>query len=115
MTTGPRAILAYDGSLASDPLAFYLPGIAWTEPGNGAVTVGEVAVVGYRWQALGRPLPPGVRLISTKTVNDFVVDRFSIDPSQTVSRAQIAATAGSLLGPPVVGAAVLVQNPPSAR
>jgi 4-amino-4-deoxy-L-arabinose transferase-like glycosyltransferase len=108
--SGPRAIVAYDGSLATDPLAFYLPGIPWTEPSKGAITVGELDVVGHPWQTLGRPLPAGVRLISTKAVDDFVVDRFSIDPSHAMSRAQIAATAGSLLGPPVVGAAVLVQS-----
>jgi mannosyltransferase len=114
-TSGTRAIVAYDGSLATDPLATYLPRVPWTEPSNGAVTVGEVDIVGYRWQTLGRPLPRGARLISTKTVDDFVVDRFSIDPSQRLTRAQIAATAGSLLGPSVVGAAVLVQNSTTAR
>ena len=114
--TGSRAIVAYDGSFANDPLAVYLPGIPWTEPSNRAVTrVGEVDVVGYRWQTLGRPLPAGFRLIATKAINDFVVARFSIDPSRSLSRARIAARAGSLLGPPVVGAAVLIQNPPSAR
>ncbi|MGH2885106.1 MAG: hypothetical protein ACRDPA_20780 [Solirubrobacteraceae bacterium] len=112
---GTRAIVAYEGSLATDPLATYLPRVPWTEPSRGAVTVGEVDVVGYRWQTLGRPLPAGARLISTKTVDDFVVDRFLLGSSRTLTRAQVAATAGSLLGPPVVGAAVLVQNSPSAR
>jgi mannosyltransferase len=113
--SGTRAIVAYDGSLATDPLAIYLPRVPWTETSAGPVTIGEVDVVGYRWQALGRPLPAGARLISTKAVHDFVVDRFSIDPSRTLTRAQISATAGSLLGPSVVGAAVLVQNAAAAR
>ena len=114
-TSGTRAIVAYDGSLATDPLATYLPRIPWTEPSDGAVTVGEVDVVGYRWQTLGRPLPVGARLRSAKTVHDFVVDRFSIDPSRSMTKTQIAATAGLLLGPPVDGAAVLVQHTSSAR
>ncbi len=113
--SGTRAIVAYDGSLATDPLATYLPHVPWAEPSNGAVTVGELDVVGYRWQTVGRPLPAGARLISTKTVHDFVVDRFALEPSRSLTRAQVAAAAGSLLGPPVVGAAVLVQNSPSAR
>jgi len=114
-TAGTRAIVAYDGSLATDPLATYLPRVPWTQSSNGAVTVGEVDVVGYRWQTLGRPLPAGAGLISAKAVDDFVVDRFSIGRSRSLTRAQIAATAGSLLGPPVVGSAVLIQNAASAR
>lgn len=114
-TSGTRAIVAYDGSLATDPLATYLPRIPWTEPSSGAVTVGEIDVVGYRWQTLGRSLPVDAGLISTRTVDDFVVDRFSIDPLRNLTRAQIAATAGSLLGPPVDGSAVLVQYRGSAR
>jgi mannosyltransferase len=113
--SGTRAIVAYDGSLATDPLATYLPRVPWTEPSDRPVTVGEVDVVGYRWQTPGRPVPAGARLISSKTVDDFVVDRFSLDPSRTLTRSQVAAAAGSLLGPPVVGPAVLVQNSPSAR
>ena len=81
--SGARAIVAYDGSLATDPLATYLPRVPWTEPSNGAVTVGELDVVGYRWQTVGRPLPAGARLISTKTVDDFVVDRFALEPPRT--------------------------------
>ena len=113
--SGTRAIVAYDGSLATDPLAIYLPRVPWNQPAGGSATVGEVDVVGYRWQTLGRPLPAGARLISTKAVNDYVVDRFSIDPSRSLTRAQIATTAGSLLAPGVVGAAVLVQNAAAAR
>jgi len=112
---GTRAIVADDGSLATDPLATYLPRVPWNQPASGSATVGEVDVVGYRWQTLGRPLPAGARLISSKAVNDYVVDRFSIDPSRSLTRAQIATTAGSLLTPGVVGAAVLVQNAAAAR
>ena len=114
-TNSARAIVADAGSLATDPLATYLPRVPWNQPPTGSATVGEVDVIGYRWQTLGRPLPAGARLISTKTVDDYVVGRFSIDPSRSLTRAQLAATAGSLLGPPVVGAAVLIQNAASAR
>jgi mannosyltransferase len=107
--SGPRAIVADDGALATDPLAIYLPGVPWTEPTTGTVTVGEVDVVGYRWQTLGR-LPAGVKLLGAKTVDDYVVDRFSVDPAWTLSRPAIAGRAATLLGPAPPGAAVLVQR-----
>ena len=110
---GPRAIVAYGGSLATDPLATYLPGVPWTAPSSGPVSVGEIDVVGYRWQALGHPLPGGVGVISRSTVNDFVVDRFSVAPARRLTTAQIGVLAGSLLGPGVAGPAVLVQRPSS--
>jgi len=111
----PRAIVAYDGATATDPLAIYLRGVPWSGPGNAPATVGEVDVVGHPWQTLGRPLPSGVHLIGSRTVNDFVVDRFSIDPSERLTAAQIGASAGQLLGPPLPAPAVLIQNPPTAR
>jgi mannosyltransferase len=112
---GPRAIVAYDGSTATDPLAIYLPGVPWSGPGSRPVTVGEVDVVGHRWQALGHPLPPGVGLIDSRTVDDFLIDRFSIDPAERQSPAQVGAAAGQLLGPPLPSPAVLIQNPSSMR
>jgi mannosyltransferase len=112
--TGPRAIVAYPGAPSTDPLATYLPGVPWINPAIGPVTVGEVDVVGYRWQALGRPLPQGVSLISRSTVNDFVVDRFAVSPARRLTTAQVGVLAGSLLGPGVAGPAVLVQRPSSA-
>ena len=112
---GPRFIVAYDGATATDPLAIYLPGVPWTESGSRAVTVGEVDVVGHPWQALGHPLPTGVKLIGSRTVEDFLVDRFSIAPARRLTTAQAGAMAGQLLGPPLSGAAVLIQSPGSAR
>ncbi len=112
---GPRAIVAYDGAAASDPLALYLPGVPWTESGSGPVTVREVDVIGHRWQALGDPLPTGVKLIGSRTVDDFLVDRFSVEPARGLTRAQVQAQAGQLLGPPLSGAVVLIQSPSSAR
>ncbi len=107
---GTRAIIADDGQFATDPLAVYLPGVPWTEPAKGAVTVGEVDVVGYVWQTLGR-LPAGLQLISSKTVNDYVVDRFSVAPAWTLSRQAIAQRAATLVVPATAGPAVLVQSP----
>ncbi len=79
------------------------------------MTVGEVDVVGHPWQALGHPLPAGVKLIRRRTVDDFLVDRFSIAPARRLTTAQVRALAGQLLGPPLSGAAVLSQSPSSAR
>jgi len=112
--TGPaagRAIVAYDGDLAGGPLAIYLPHVAWSQRASGAATVAEIDVVGHIWQAVGRPLPSGVRLISSKVVHDFLIARFAIGPAQRLSRAQVQARAPSLLGPAVASGVVLVQSP----
>ena len=107
----PRAIVAYDGSTATDPLAIYLPGVPWSGPGTAPATVGEVDVVGYPWQTLSRPLPRGVQLKGSRTVDGFVIDRFSFDTAERLRPAQIGASAGQLLGPPLASPAVLIQNP----
>jgi Na+(H+)/acetate symporter ActP len=60
-------------------------------------------------------LPAGTRLVSSHTVDDFLVDRFSIAPARALTQSQITAIAGQLLTPPVAGAAVLVQSPHGAR
>jgi mannosyltransferase len=111
--TGQRAIVAYDGQFATDPLAFYIPDVPWTEPTRGLVRVGEVDVVGYTWQTVGagKPLPRGVTLLGSKRVNGYLVDRFSLDPAWVLTRAAIAARVGALLGPAPTGGAVLVQTP----
>jgi Na+(H+)/acetate symporter ActP len=53
--------------------------------------------------------------VSSHTVDDFLVDRFSIAPARALTQSQITAIAGQLLTPPVAGAAVLVQSPHSAN
>ena len=110
-----RAIVANDGSTATDPLAIYLPGVPWTGGPAGPVTVDEVDVVGHRWQTRAPALPAGTRLVSSHTVDDFLVDRFSIAPARALTQSQITAIAGQLLTPPVAGAAVLVQSPHGAH
>ena len=108
---GGRAIVAYDGALASDPLATYLPRVAWTQGGLGGTTVHEIDVVGHGWQSIGHPLPTNVRLIGTKQVDDFLVTRFAIVPALHVNRTQIAAAAPNLLGPAPPSGLVLIQRP----
>jgi mannosyltransferase len=108
---GGRAIVSYDGQFALDPLATYLPGVAWKQSGTAPVTVGEIDVIGHAWQAVANPLPGGVRPIGTKLVNDFLVGRFKIQPVQRLSRAQIGAEAPSLLGPAPSSGLVMLQRP----
>jgi mannosyltransferase len=112
--TGQRAIVAYDGNFATDPLMIYLRGVAWKQPA-GPVTVGEVDVVGYTWQVVPDALPPGVKLMASKPVNGYLVTRFALDPARHLSRAAIAALAARLLVPGSSGPAVLVQGASSAR
>jgi mannosyltransferase len=117
---GARAIVAYDGNLATDPLAIYLPGVRWdgdspAPPPALAVTVGEVDVVGHAWQALARPLPAGVHLIGSRVVNDFLVERFSLAPARRLTPEQVSALAPELLAPGTPGSAVLVQRSGPSR
>ncbi|MGN6870402.1 MAG: glycosyltransferase family 39 protein [Solirubrobacteraceae bacterium] len=106
--SGPRAIVAYD-DLATDPLKLYLRGVPWTTP-SGPVAVNEVDVVGYALQTVADRLPAGVRLLSTKRVDDFLVFRFSVGQPQPLTADQIGARAERLLanGPP--GQVVLLQS-----
>ena len=108
---GGRAIVAYDGGLASDPLAIYLPRVPWTQTGAGSTTVPEIDVVGRAWQSVGHRLPPGAQLIGTKKVDDFLVARFAIAPAQRLTPTQIATAAPNLLGPAPPSGLVLLQRP----
>ena len=110
---GQRAIIAYDGRLAADPLSLYLRGVPWTQP-TGPVSVHEVDVVGYPWQELGNPLPPGYKLIASKRVSDYLVDRFSVAQGLDLTPTAIGALGGKLLGPSPSQVAVLVQQVPSS-
>jgi uncharacterized membrane protein len=112
--SGRRAIVLYDGAIATDPLMLYLKGVPWTQP-PGQVSVSEVDVVGYPWQALGHGLGPRVRLIASKRVNDYLVDRFSLAGTWRLAPDEIATRAPELLGPWSQSASVLVQSPAPGR
>jgi 4-amino-4-deoxy-L-arabinose transferase-like glycosyltransferase len=106
--TGTRAIVAYDGQFATGPLSFYMPGVPWSGPGEspgtdaGPVTVDELDVVGDRGQPLGR-LTGGVRTISGRDVDGYLVYRFKLPRPTQLTPSQIDARARELLqfGPSV--------------
>jgi uncharacterized membrane protein len=106
-TGSTRAIVLYDG-LATDPLATYLPRVPWTTP-KAPVGVAEVDVVGNSWQR-----PAGrARLIASKVVDGYLVDRFALKPGWRLTPDVIASRAATQLladGPP--NPAVLIQRAP---
>ncbi|MBV9607656.1 MAG: glycosyltransferase family 39 protein [Solirubrobacterales bacterium] len=107
--SGRRAIVVYEGGLATDPLRLYLRGVPWTRP-TGVLSVGEVDVVGYGWQTVGDPLPSGVKLVSSRRVNDYLVERFALANEKRLTPAEIEARAPVLLGPWAQGSSLLVQS-----
>jgi 4-amino-4-deoxy-L-arabinose transferase-like glycosyltransferase len=115
-TSASRAIVAYDGTFATAPLAIYLPGVAWTGSGQipqtsqAPVTVGEVDVVGSVWQHTADPLPAGASLLSSQDVDGYRVQRFSVTPAWRLPPALIGRRAPTLLGPAPSGPGVLIQQ-----
>ena len=110
-----RAIVAYDGNLASAPLAVYLPGVPWTGPGQdpqvgeAPVTVNEVDVIGSTYDTLSK-LPADVRFIDRRQVDGYQVARFGLKRPWTLSPSAIGARAPTLLGPGPPNPAVLIQH-----
>ena len=112
---GPRAIVAYDGSAATDPLAIYLPGVPWT-----AV---RQRPRDRRRGRRRRPSVAGARpSAATRREADRQPDRRRLPRRSVLGRAGQAADPGAgrgagraLLGPPLSGAVVLIQSPSSAR
>jgi mannosyltransferase len=104
--TGARAVVAYDGPYASGPLLIYLPRSSlW---GGAALSVDEVDVVGNTYQTLAKSLPAGIRVIATRTVDQFLVTRFALPQGREINPAEVAP---SLLGPEPSGVGVvLVQR-----
>jgi hypothetical protein len=108
---GVRAIAVYDGPFGAQPLSIYLAGVPWQQSTH-AVTIKELDIVGNPYQAVRRPLPSGVTLIGSRTVHEFVVDRFSLaGAGWSATPAMIAERAGALLFPAPPGASLLVQRP----
>ena len=111
---GTRAVIAYDGTFATQPLSIYLRGAPWAPPPpQASVSVSEVDVVGSSWQAVPRHLPQGVSAISGHVVDGQLVERFAVHPSWRLSPSAIAARAGQLLVPAPAAPGVLIQQPPA--
>lgn len=108
--TGPRGIVAYDGAFATPPLSIYLGGASWGAQGPGSVTVSELDVVGSAWQTPAGTLPVGVTLLSTRTVNGFLVARFLIAGGWRLSPLEMGQHAAALLPPAPAAPAVLIQR-----
>jgi uncharacterized membrane protein len=109
-----RVIIVDDGVFGSEPLAIYLKDVPWELPAR-SVPVQEVDIVGNPYQTLLHPLPPGVRLLASRTVDDVLVDRFSLGPSGwDLPPAVVGARAVGLLYPASQGATALLQSPPPA-
>jgi 4-amino-4-deoxy-L-arabinose transferase-like glycosyltransferase len=107
--SGPRAIVAYASGFASQPLEVYLRGIPWGPAGPEPVTVGEVDLIGNTYQTLPHPLPAGITLLGSRTVDGFLVDRFRVAPAWRLPPSTIGQRATMLFGP---GApTVLIQQP----
>jgi hypothetical protein len=111
---GTRAIVAYDGNAAEQPLAIYLRGAGFSYSGIPAdeqpVAVSEIDVVGDVGQTLRAHLPAGIHLIDSADVTFYVVDRFALRTPRTITPEQAIAVAPALLGPQQAGSgAVLVQ------
>lgn len=107
---GTRAIVAYDGDFAAQPLAVYVRGVPWP-PGSGrAVRAQEVDVIGSAWQTPAATLPRGVRLLSRQSVDGFLVARFLVEPARSLTPAALGAQAGALLPPSPPAPSVLIQR-----
>jgi mannosyltransferase len=104
-----RAIVAYEGEVAAQPMTLYLPGTSWAPPPETPVSIGEVDVVANSFETEANRLPAGARLLVSKTVNGILVDRFALSPAWRLTPAQIAARADALVGPAPAGAAVVIQ------
>ena len=112
--TGPRAIVAYDGQFATGPLSIYLPDVPWAGPGMadlppGPVAIRELDIVGAAGDTLARR-PRGIRLIGTRTVDGYEVDRLRLPPGSQATPAAILKRATTLLTPAPGDAAVIFQG-----
>lgn len=106
----PRAIVLYASGFATQPLQVYLKGIPWGQPAPRPVSVNEVDVVGSVFQTNAHPLPQGVTVLGSKTVDDFLVERFLVNPGWSLAPQQFGARAAKLLGPGPPAPAVLIQH-----
>ena len=109
-----RAIVAYDGDFAAGPLSIYLHGVAWSGPGqapqsSAPVSVSELDIVGSPYQTLS--LPPGTRLLSSRTVDGYRVVRVALPRPWQLSPQAIGQRAQQVLSPAPPLPSVLIQRP----
>jgi hypothetical protein len=106
-----RAIVLYNGSLGTLPVAYYLPHSRWAIPPQTVLSVGEVDVVASIWEPAPRSLPPGTKLLSHTRVADFAVDRFRVSPAWQLTPGAILASAGRLVAPAPLERNLVIQAP----
>jgi hypothetical protein len=104
-----RVVVTYGGENDAQSISLYLRGAPWNPPPDIPVTVHEVDVVGNTFQTSPNSLPFGARLLQSKTVNNFLVDRFSLASAWHLTPTMIALRATKLLGPVRANPGVLVQ------
>jgi uncharacterized membrane protein len=110
-SAGTRAVVVYDGGLATDPLEIYLRGVPWGGgAGPGPVTVSEVDVVGSTFDTPGPKPPSDAALISRQAVDGYLVERYRLTRPWTLTPAEIGSRAGALLSPAPPAPAVLIQR-----
>jgi 4-amino-4-deoxy-L-arabinose transferase-like glycosyltransferase len=108
--SGPRVIVADDGSFAVAPLSLYLAHSSPLPTNAPAVRVDELDVVGSSFQSVAARLPAGTRLIGRRVVNQLLVTRFSLSRGVSLAPAAIVDRAGALVTPASSGAALLLQR-----
>jgi mannosyltransferase len=109
-TSAARAVVAYNGSLATDPLTHYLPRARWNVSSQTVLSVDEVDVVANIWQPPPRALPPGTRLLGHTSVGEFAIDRFRVTPAWRLTPSKIALRAGKLVPPAPAYSSVVIQD-----
>jgi hypothetical protein len=108
--SGTRAIVAFDGRFAAEPLAVYLHGVPWPTRAGQIAGVSEVDLVGSAAQTTATRLPSGIRLLARRPVDSFLVTRFAVEPGWRLTPAAIGSRAASLLEPGGASPAVLIQS-----
>jgi 4-amino-4-deoxy-L-arabinose transferase-like glycosyltransferase len=109
--SGTRAIVPVDdGSFATGPMSLYLNRSVLRRYG-GPVSIDELDAVGKTYQAVPSHLPPGTRLIGTRTVDGYLVARFALTPPESLTPPALASHAASLIGAGSAYDWVLVQPP----
>jgi mannosyltransferase len=105
-----RAVVAENGTFDSSPLSLYLAGTTRPHDGSQPVTVAEVDIVGAPWQTPNPRLPAGTRLIASRLVPGYLVERFALAPAWRATATAIGQRAAGLIALPAESPAVLIQR-----